>query len=503
MLQSSVAGSKVILTFRCGGWSVHIQDRVLSWLADQQVAVYLVGGCVRDRLLNRPIYDLDAVTAGDGLALARKLADDLRGAYYPLDESRGTGRAILHAQSEQALIVDIARFRGDNLAADLADRDFTINALAADVRSPDHVIDQHHGLADLKARLIRPVSDASIHNDPVRALRAVRLAAQLRFALAPETEALIRRDGQALDSVAGERIRDELARLLALPEAAPSLVSLDSLGLLAAILPELEPERHMAQSPPHYLDVLTHSLQTVQTLEALLAQLAGADPTFASNSQLDLMAPFARQITVHLAQETSETRPRLVTLKMAALLHDTGKPLARTRDGEGRIRFIGHEQYSAQCTAQALRRLRFNRTEIRLGETIVRHHMRPLLLAAQGGVSSRAIYRLFRDTGDAGVDVLLHALADHRAAYAPTTEDDLWPRLLALTAQMLADYWDHHEERVAPTPLIDGHDLLREFKLEPGPRIGELLEAVREAQVTGQIQTREQALALVQELLSS
>jgi tRNA nucleotidyltransferase/poly(A) polymerase len=480
---------------------VRIQDQVLSWLAGQEVTVYLVGGSVRDRLLGRPIYDLDAATAGDGLALARRLANALGGAYYALDQARGTGRAILYDEGKHRLIVDVARLRGNNLAADLADRDFTINALAADVRSPDDIIDQHQGLADLQAGLIRPVSETSIRSDPVRALRAIRLAAQIGFALAPETEALIRRDGPAVDSIAGERVRDELARLLALPQAAPSLVSLSSLGVLTAILPELEPLGQVAQSPPHYLDVLAHSLETVRSLEVLLSQLEVADPGAAPGPRPEILAPFAGRIALHLAQEMSEIRPRLVTVKMAALLHDTGKPLMRTEDSEGRIRFIDHERHSAHITARVLRRLRFNNTEIRLAETIVRHHMRPLLLAAQKSISSRAIYRFFRDTDGAVVDILLHALADHRATYAAGTPDDPWPHLLALTARMLADYWDHYEERVSPVPLIDGYDLLREFGLQPGPQIGGLLEAVREAQVTGQVSTRDQALALVQALL--
>jgi hypothetical protein len=128
--------------------------------------------------------------------------------------------------------------------------------------------------------------------------------------------------------------------------------------------------------------------------------------------------------------------------------------------------------------------------------------MRPLLLANEVSVSSRAIYRFFRDTGDAGVDILLHALADHRATYAPEADDDRWPHLVDLVARMLAAYWERQAEQVDPPPLIDGHDLLREFELQPGPLVGELLEAVREAQVGGDVRTREEALALVRASLA-
>jgi tRNA nucleotidyltransferase/poly(A) polymerase len=497
-----------------------LEQSVLAWLAQRPEPAYLVGGSVRDRLLNRPVHDLDLAIDGDGLALARRLANHFRGAYHPLDVDRSVGRAILRAAGSLNLVVDVAAFRrpdpsasspsGRSLTADLADRDFTINAMAADVRTPDDVIDLHGGADHLHARLIYPVSEASIRNDPLRALRAIRQAAQLGFSLAPETEALICRDAGGLARVSSERIRDELAHLLALPGAAHFLDLADALGLLTTILPELEPLRNLAQPPPHYLRALTHSLETVRCLEALLAGLdapGGEGDAAASSGRVPCpvpapLHPFAGRIRAHLGRTLGADRPGLVTFKLAALLHDTGKPAARTTDDDGRIRFIGHQGGSATITGDVMRRLRFNNSEVRLGETIARHHMRPLLLSLQSSVSARAVYRFFRDTGDAGVQVLLHALADHQAIFSPGAENDRWPRLVALVARMLEDYWERGEKTVAPPALISGGDLLRELQLQSGPHIGELLEAVREAQVSGEVRTREQALALAREVWS-
>jgi tRNA nucleotidyltransferase/poly(A) polymerase len=482
---------------------VNLREQVIDWLAHQDAPVYLVGGGVRDLLLGRPIVDLDVVVDGDGLALARRVANYFWGAYYPLDETRSTGRAILSSQDEPRLVVDVARLRGPDLAADLADRDFTINAMAANVRTPGDVIDRHNGRADLQARSIRPVSETSIRNDPLRALRAIRLAAQLDFRLARETERLIRRNGAGLSQVAGERVRDELASLLAVTRAAPHLRTMDELGLLTAVVPELEPLRGLPQSPPHHLNVLEHSLQTVDALESLLALWAGTSDMQAApdSSVARCLVPFEDRLRAHLDRPMGGGRGRSVILKLAALLHDTGKPAALEVDGEGQIHFIGHEMGGSRIARAVLGRLRFNNVEVRLAETIVRYHMRPLLLAKQRSVSSRAVYRLFRDSGDAGVEVILHALADRQATCAPGIESEEEVRLAALAARMLADYWEHREERVAPPRLIDGNDLLREFDLQAGPRIGELLEAVREAQVSGEVSTREEALSLVREKL--
>jgi len=484
-----------------------IAETVVAWLAQEGPGIYLVGGCVRDRLLGRPLYDLDLVVAENGLTLARRIADRFGGAYYPLDQERGTGRAVLHEEGGTPLVVDVAQFRGVDLAADLADRDFAINALAADVRAPDQIIDIHSGVQDLAARCIRPVSPSSIRNDPLRALRAVRLAAQLGFRLAPETVQQIRQDGVGLVDVSNERVRDEVARLLSQPRAAAFLRLIDEMGLLTAILPELEPLRGLAQPPPHHLDALAHSLETVAALEQLLDRLTkgrGAGEVRKERggnaaqpgAAVAALLPFVGRLQAHLARREGGERSRLVTLKLAALLHDVGKPARYSQDPEGRIRFLGHDAAGVAIAGQVLRRLRLNNAEVQLGETIVRHHMRPLLLAGKGDASTRAIYRFFRDTRAGGVEVLLHALADHEATCSAQAGVECGLALAGLVGRMLADYWERSQECISPPILIDGHDLLRQFGLQPGPQIGDLLEAVREAQASGEVQTRDEALAL-------
>ncbi len=222
------------------------------------LAIYLVGGSVRDQLLGRPLYDLDLAVSGDGLALARRLAIAFRAPTTLW--TRNVARAGPSCPDPQAqrLIVDVARFRGTGpsaptLATDLADRDFTINALASDVRTPQEVIDLHGGLADLEAHSSGPSLRRSSATIPCAPCGPSARQPRLDFSLAPETAELIRRDGSALAQVSGERIRDELARLLALSQAAASCTILDDLGILTIILPELEPLRGLAQPLPHHL----------------------------------------------------------------------------------------------------------------------------------------------------------------------------------------------------------------------------------------------------------
>lgn len=477
------------------GVGLSLEERVIECLARQDVECYLVGGWIRDRLLARPSYDLDVATAGDGLGLSRLLADHFGGEYYPLDRVRGTGRVILQLDEVRRLVVDVAQFRGQDLADDLADRDFTINALAASAGAPSDIIDLHGGLVDLASGQLRVVSDESIRNDPLRALRAVRQAAELGFDLTPETESAVRRDGEGVARVSEERIRDELVRLFALGDSAPHLSKLDDLGLLTTVFPELEPLRGLAQPLPHRLDVFSHSLETVRMLEELLDAMQGfSDSPVAI---CETLAPFTGRVQDHLARVLSDERPSLITLKLSALLHDTGKATASTVDEKGRVRFLGHQKDGAQIAAEVLRRFRFSNAEVKLGDAIVRNHMRPLLLANQRSVSSKAIYRYFRDTGMAGIETLVHALADHLATYGSCAADDQWTRLIVLTARMLGDYWDRQAERIDPPTLVGGYDLIHECGLQPGPHIGELLEIVREAQVADEVHSREEALSLI------
>ena len=259
----------------------------------------------------------------------------------------------------------------------------------------------------------------------------------------------------------------------------------------------------MEQPSPRHLDVFRHSLETVRWLEALVDTLQGK-----SKKAKGALAPvperlghFAPRLRAHWARPTSGGRTCLTMLKLAAFLHDVGKPATRNLDEEGRIHFFGHEGKGAAMAAAILRRLRFSAGEVRLVRTIIAHHMRPLQLAKQEAITKRATYRFFRDTGEAGVDTLLVCLADHLATWEPDLRVARWRRQIELVASLLEDYYEHRREIISPPKLLDGRDLMRELGLREGPQIGKLLETVREAQVEGKVRTREEALAFAKAVL--
>jgi hypothetical protein len=201
------------------------------------------------------------------------------------------------------------------------------------------------------------------------------------------------------------------------------------------------------------------------------------------------------QIDYQMNLPLTIARSRRALLLLAALYHDSGKPDARQIDQSGKIRFFDHALIGEKLVVQRAQQLRLSNVEIQYLKTVVRHHMRPLQLAQAGTrPSRRAIYRFFRDCGTAGVDVCLLSLADALATYGPTLPQDVWGSHLDTVRALLSAFWEQNQEQVAPPALVSGHDLLENFGLSPGPLIGELLEALREAQAMGDVRDRQEAL---------
>jgi putative nucleotidyltransferase with HDIG domain len=442
----------------------------------------LVGGAVRDARLGRVRrdgIDLDLAVPSGALTLARRIAERARGTLVPLDDERGTARIVLAAGGR----LDIADFRAPTLEGDLAARDFTVNALAVPIRGllrdgRATIVDPTGGLADLRARRLRLPDRRVLDDDPLRGLRGVRLEWTLGLRLTPASARAIKAAAPRLAGVAVERVRDELRELLALPHSARALRRADALGVLAVVLPEIEPMRATAQPAPHRFPVLEHSLRAV----------AGADQVVARPSDL---SPFGEELEVHLALPLGGGMTRGQALKLAALLHDVAKPETRRAIG-GRVRFFEHDLIGAARARGIGERLRLPTAVTSLVERLVRHHLRPMHLAAADAITPRARYRFYRDLGPDTRDLLLLALVD-AAAVSGEAPRRVWRRATLL--RDLLSGWSEQQEVAAAAPLLRGDDVMRHFELAPGPEVGRLLRRAREAQDLGRVTTRDEALA--------
>lgn len=480
--------------------------RAIQFITAERSSAWLVGGAVRDRLLNRPCHDLDVLVMEDAIRLARQLANRLRGKFHVLDADRDYGRALLSVPGEdEPLVVDVARIRNGDLLADLRSRDFTVNAMAVRLK-PDlsgELVDPLGGLSDLEQGLLRQAGPDALAADPVRLLRAPRLAHELGLRMVPDLIREVRQRAPLLSEASVERVRDELWRLIGVPGCARNVRVLRQLGLTAQVLPELEDLAGVEQGPPHrYSDVLEHTLQAVHAVDRFLLLALGEAPTRDVPEALlwDAMTPHLPDLRRWFTEALGYQRTRAGWLRWIALMHDWGKPYARTVDESGRVRFIGHDKVGQMLARRRLNALRFSRREVHFAATLVRQHMRPLLLLTRSeDPSRRAVYRLRRDLADGVIDAIWLALADHRATYGPDLAMDDWQRVVRRAMSVVREALSQQAVEAAH-PLIDGRTVIEQLGIAPGPLVGRILAAIREAQAVGEVTTVEEALSLARRI---
>ena len=468
-------------------------------ISANHIEAYLVGGVVRDALLGRETKDIDLAVRADAHKFARTLADKLGASFVSLDVERDIARIVGNSEGE-GYVIDVARLDGD-LNSDLARRDFTIDAMAvpfhAVMADEPIVLDPHDGRADLQDRTIRAVKGDVFRKDPLRLMRAVRLAASLRFEIDARTKDLIRGDAALINSSSPERVREELLRTLAEKGARDSVRLLDDLGLLSVLIPEIDESRGVTQPKEHYYDVFNHMVETVGFVEQILD---GED----GGGFVQEMVPRFDGMTEYFNSEATDMHNRLTLLKLTGLLHDIGKPATKTIELSGRVRFFDHSIVGEEMAKAALRRLRFGRKGVRMVGTMIRHHLRPRQMAAKNELpTKRAVHRYFRDVGEVALDTLYLNMADFLSAIGPDLTRDQMMEGCTVIRHIL-EVGLKMEDRVEPVRLLlDGNDIIREFGLSPSPIIGRVLSAVAKAEAIGKVNTTEEAIRLATRYLES
>jgi len=448
--------------------------------------VWVVGGAVRDAALGREVTDLDLAVA-DPAAVARAVAAELGEPAFELSAEFGTWRVVARDRGWQ---LDATALRGEGIDADLAKRDFTLGAVAVPLAGGDP-IDPFGGLADLERRVLRAVGEDSFADDPLRLLRAARLAAELGLEIDPQTALLARAAAARAADPAGERQLTELRQLLGGPDPLRGLALLDELELTPVVLPELEALRAVEQGPNHHLDVHGHTLAVLEhtlEVEADLERFAGDR---AADAEALLAEPLADEMT------------RGTALRFGALLHDIGKPATRA-ERDGFVGFRGHDQVGAEIVAGICGRLRASRRLTQHLQGLTLHHLRLGFLIPEAPLPPRQVHRYLRATEPVAADVTLLTVADRLSARGagPLARPEMVEAHLALARQLLAAALDWRRDG-PPRPLLRGDELAAELGIEPGPELGELLSELEAAQYAGEVGDRAAALEHARQVRSS
>jgi len=457
----------------------------LRVLLENGFTVWAVGGIIRDTAMDRRVTDIDLVTDKDPIETADRFASQQGLGYVALDDSRHIARIIMGSKS-LFKTVDVSLMQGTSIDDDLRNRDFTINAVAARFDGDCFTIhDPLGGLADLESKTLRAVSQTSMRDDPVRVLRARRFENSHNLTPSPEIKKMAADAAHLLADVAGERISQELLYIFREPFSHRAINAMDADGSLDFVFPELSPTRSAPQNQWHHLDVFAHSVETLSQMENIIAN----PPQW--------LAQWRKTIDESLCEEVSGGWTRREVLKIAALLHDVGKPGCSALSDDGKRTFYSHEITGAELVTQAATRLRLPGT-VRSGlRILVKNHLRPFNALHEGALSERSVYRFHRDLGPWAVPAVIHAVADAMATQGPAVTEAR--RLAEWAAAVKAlDYAE--QARRAPQsrePLLDGRDIMKVFALPEGPLIGRLIALVKEAHAIGEINTSEEAVALV------
>ena len=446
---------------------------------------YLVGGTIRDILLNRDllIEDLDFVTQNDPKDFVENLLETLEGKLIPMDKEKRLYRLRL----TEGLVLDFTQIEGEGIEKDLEKRDLTISAMAYPMDAPwplepEFIIDPFGGQGDIEKRRVRHIREEAFVEDPLRLIRAPRLMAQLRFNMGEDTIEVIRKHAHLLKNVAGERITHELFIILQQDRSYHFITFMDKkLNILNKIFPEIDDMKDIGECKYHVVDSWTHSVYTVKVAESVIY----AQGYFEDHIR--------RAYEEHARELISGTHRRIELIKLGALFHDIGKPSAKKVDPTGRTRFRGHEITGAELVKEYAERLKWSKKESALLYKYVAQHMTPLVLYKNNDVSGKTLYKFFAAAGKETLDLLLIALADivsTRKLLDPHEEMGMFKVHVEYIAN---NYITRYKPIEDITGIISGREVMEAVNLPESTFVGEVLEDIKKAMFYGHISTHKEA----------
>lgn len=436
---------------------------------------YLVGGAVRDALLGKSTCDRDIAIKG-AEEFAHKIAEKFDATFITLDSEFKIYRVVLQ---DKVNYLDISEIQGETIEEDLMRRDFTINAIAYDLKT-EEFIDVTGGVEDLKNGVLRHIKDENLAEDPLRILRAFRFASVTGFEMTSELQAAIRKYLPLALNPAPERINYELMKFLGGQHAAKMLLSLDEFGLLEKIFPCVNEMKRVTPNSHHHLDLFHHVVETVRQIEIGYEN-----------------AP--QEIREHLDKVDFGGFPRINHLKLAGFLHDIGKFSTWTIEPTGRHRFIKHDDVGSKMVVTLLRQWKFSKKQIEYISCMIKNHIYPSSVLDAPDLNEKVMMRYLRKMEDNVIDNIILARADRLSARGVDVTEAMVKNNLDGLDKLLNFYLEKRETLVPLPKLVDGKEIMEIKGIKPSPLLGEIINALHESQLNGDVMNREDALKFVKE----
>ncbi|MBR1425494.1 CCA tRNA nucleotidyltransferase [bacterium] len=454
------------------------KDEILNSISSHfRNKIYLVGGAVRDMLLDRATFDRDLiVTDEEASVFAKDIADYFQGKYIPLDEGNKIYRVVL---PDKLNFIDITNPIENSMEKDLTRRDLTINAVALDINTGE-ILDYTGGLKDFENKIIKGISEENFIDDPLRLLRIFRFHSILGFKIDSSLMNIAKNHSKMMDNPARERVEYELMKLFGGKYAHSALSKMDECGILEKLFPFVKELKQVTPNAHHHLDLFNHSIETVKQLELLY-----------ENSR--------SEVKNHLERVDFGGFSRLAHLKLACFVHDIGKFSTWTiEEDTNRHRFIKHDDVGAKMVPSILKNLAFSNKQIEYIKLIVKKHMYATMVVSSPDYSEKTMMRYIRKMEDNSIDAIMIAKADRLSALGPEITDEIVEKNLSLLDD-LTNFYIKTLETLKPLPkLLDGNDVMKILNISPSPQLGRIMNALHEAQINSEVLTKEDAINFVQ-----
>lgn len=457
------------------------KDSILNNLAsffDNEI--YVVGGTVRDFLMGKISYDRDLIVVDeDAKSFSQKVAEFFDGVFIPLDEENKIYRIVL---KDKKNFLDITNPIGGNLEEDIMRRDITINAIAVNIKTGKIPSFCEFGIQDIQNKIIREIKEENFTDDPLRILRVYRFYANLGFEISPELLNITKKHASLINKPAKERIEYELMKLFDGEFAAQALLKMDESEILEIIFPFVKELKQVPPNLHHHLDLFNHSIETVNQVQKFYK-----------------ISP--KEVQEHLKKVDFGGFSRLAHLKLAALMHDIGKFSTWTIEPDtGRHRFIKHEDVGAKLATPILKKMCFSNKQIDYISYIIKKHMYPTAVVSAPELNDKVMMRYVRKSADNAIDTIIIAKADRVSAQGPEITKELVEENITLLDKLLQFYLNT-KETLAPLPkLIDGREVMSILNINPSPMLGKILNELHEAQISGDILTKDDAVRFIKSI---